>query len=243
VQDGRERERLLAAERAELEVATMRVRLEAERVAEMSRRVAAGVTNRQSLAAAEADLAAMEANLARVRLNIEEIQASARSARDDMSAPRVRQRDFVAERLRLELGAAQARLTRTEALAAEAKRRRDVGMTDRLAQVEVEARLAEARAEMERLVRRAELREEVVREGLAPAEVARREQRIHMEQELKLAEQLRALAEQRVEGLRQRRAVGVADQVDVLRAQLEAAERAAQIERIRQNLEAADRAP
>jgi hypothetical protein len=236
VQDGRERERLLAAERAELEVATMRVELARERAEAVRRAVAVGATDRQAMAAAQAELAAMEANLARLRLNMEEIQASAKPARDDLTAPRVRQRDYVAERLRLELATAQSRLVEAEALAADARRRRDAGIMERLAQVEVEAGLAEARSEMERLVRRAELREEVLRRNLAPAEVARREQRLELEQELKRAEALRALSQERLNGLRQRQAAGMVERLDVLGAEVEVLRREREIEAMRQLL-------
>ena len=69
-----------------------------------------GMIARADVAAIELELQSMQTNLDVIRLNLEEIQASSIPVRDDLAAPRVGQRDFVSERLRLAMLLAQKRL-------------------------------------------------------------------------------------------------------------------------------------
>ena len=63
----------------------------------------------------------------RARYNIEEITATSQPPRDELSAPLVGGRDFVKDRIMLDLAAAQERLTTAEKVYSETERRARVG--------------------------------------------------------------------------------------------------------------------
>jgi outer membrane protein TolC len=171
-------------------------------------------------------------------MSIEEIQLTARAPREDLAAPLVGGRDFVRDRIELELATAEERLAATEAALEEARRRHDVGIIPRTQLLEAEAGLAAARADFEILVARAELREAAVARSMSSRELAERAARLEIATRLRMTERLRELAAQQAEEARRRAAVGSIEEVDRLRAELELAEREVEIERLRAQIEA-----
>lgn len=241
VQDARERDALLAAERSELQLARARVDLELNRVREIRQKADVGIVGREALAAAEAELRAMEAKLDRILLNVEEIRATARAPRDDLAAPVVGGRDFMRARLNLDLARAQQGLTAAERTFAEVRQRHSVGATPRLALLDAEVEVARAKADLESLIGKLELRQELLKNNLSATEAARREQEVEQVRQLEVAEHVHRIAEERLALLREMSDVGQVEQIDVLRLQLEVAEQAAEIQRIRRSLEVPDR--
>src|SRR5688500_7516131 len=75
---------------------------------------------------------------ARAQLNSEEIEASSQPPRDDLNAPLVGGRDFVTERIRLDLANAQHWLVVAERALATADRRVRVGAVSDLARAEAQ---------------------------------------------------------------------------------------------------------
>ena len=68
-----------------------------------------GLTPTSAILSARSRLVEAEADLALAQLDIEELTASGRPVRADISSPRVNGRDFVTERLQIELDAASQR--------------------------------------------------------------------------------------------------------------------------------------
>jgi len=242
IQDARQRERLLSAAQAEERLAVLRLEIARAAYEDARRGFEVGLVGRASLAAADAERRAAEASVLRIRLDQEEIRATAAPPRDDIAAPMVGSRDFVSERLRLELPAAQQRLTAAEQEAAEVERRYQVGAVHRLALLDAQAEVARAKRELQRLAGKLDLRQAFLQQGLSVAEVENRLARLELLNDAELARQLHAVAEERLEDLRQRHAVGLVDRIEVMRAEVDVLKRAAELQAISRRLEAIDEA-
>lgn len=242
VQDARQREQLTVVAQAEYQVLLMRYDLARVAFAEARARFDTGVIGRESLAAAEAELRTMETRVARIRLNLEEIRAAAAQPRDEISAPFVGDRDFVSERLRLDLAGAQHHLTSAEMAVDEAERRHRVGATTGLALLEPQIALAHARSEMQRLAGMLQLREAFLQENLTVADVERRVQRHELVVEAERARILHGIAVDRLANLRERQALGAAEQLEVMRANVQVMERQMEMLQIARRLEMLDAA-
>ena len=158
VRNDRQRDTLLAAKQAELQLAATRLQIARSELENVRRRADVGLVGRESLAAAEAELQRMTSQLSRVRLDLQEIRASAKAPRDDLPAPLVDGQDFVRARLEQALRAAQKQLSAAETETAEVKRRALVGAAPHLRLLEAQAELARQQAEMQRVAGEIELR-------------------------------------------------------------------------------------
>jgi len=241
IQEAKDRKSLAALAKMEEQLAAMRLELARSAYEEAKRKFEVGVLGKTSLVAAEAELRAMEAKLARIRVNEEEIQATAAPPRDEISAPVVGSRDFVSERLRLDLMAAQQRLSSVEAAAGEAQRRVDVGTASRVALLEAQAELSRAESDLRRIASALDLRKEVISRSIPPADAERRLQRLELMSEADVARTLHQLAEERVSNLRRMYEIGRADQLELKRAEVEVLERRAEMEAIARRLQLLDR--
>jgi hypothetical protein len=180
----------------------------------------------------------MESQLARVQLDVQEIRASAKAPRDDLPAPLVDGRDYVRARLEQALASAQKELNAAEVEAEEVKRRALVGAAPRLRVLEAQAALARQKAEMQRVAGELDLRRRFLARELKPGEVTLEAQRLQIESEIRAVQMQRQLADARLEKVKEAARVGAAERVELLRAQLEAAEQQAALERTKRELEA-----
>lgn len=238
VQQSQTRSSLLEAARAEQELIQLRYELARREYELQKTRYDVGALTRASLLEAEAGLRAMEMALRRNQLRQEEIQATAAPPRDDISAPLVGGRDFVSERVQLDLAAAEERLAAAERNFEDVRRRMQIGTSTPAEQLEAEAELARARHEMELLGTRLSVRREFVSGDVGVPEIERRLQEREIMVEIALAERLHELAEQRLANMRQLRAAGTIDQVELLRTEVEVIERTMELQRLSQRLEA-----
>src|SRR5688572_28885411 len=193
VQQSRDRATLLTTMESEQRVAEMQLELVRNELELVRRRVEAGVVGRESLSQAESALRAAEIKMNRVQLNIAEIRASGAAPRDEISAPLVGNRDFVKERLQLDLVLAQQKLAVAEQTAAETDRRVQLGVVDRLAALQTKAELTRARVDLELLARTVELREQFLQEKQQPADVANAVQRLRLQSELQFMQEHHAM--------------------------------------------------
>jgi len=161
--------------------------------------------------------------------------------RDEISASVVGSRDFVGERLRLDLIAAQQRLSSVEAAAGTAQRRVEVGTASRVALLEGQAELSRAKSDLRRIASALDLRKEVISRSIPPADAERRLQRLELMSEADVARTLHQLAEERVANLRRLHEIGRADQLELKRAEVEVLERRAEMEAIARRLQLLDR--
>lgn len=237
VQDAKQRETLTATSRVEEQLAATRLDLARAAFEDARRKFEVGLIPPTSLAAAEAEVKAMESNLARIRLNQEEIRATAAPPRDELTAPLAGSRDFVSERLQLELRGAQQRVSSLEAALQGVQKRLDVGTAPQMAVLEAQTELSRARGELQVLAGRLDLRREFLKESLPPADVELRVQRMDLTQRLQAARAQQNLAQQRLDQLRRLLDVGRADQLDVKRAELEVLEQRAALQALQRRLE------
>jgi hypothetical protein len=237
VQDARERDRLTDAARSEEALIRVRLDLARTELDEAQRKFDVGSGDRQSLLTAQRQLKAMEISLARIQLDAEEIRATSATPRNDLDAPPVGGRDFVRERLTLDLKGAQQELALAEQGAAEATRRVEIGVAAPTLRLQAESDLAKARARMQQLIAALDLRQrylkgDIKRETL-PAAVRRSELTLQLgstQREIEAASARAAEVRSLVE-------LGRASQLDAKRAEVELLERQLELKRIQQELE------
>jgi len=238
VQDARERDRLTDSARSEEALIRVRLDLAQTELQAAQRKFDVGLIGPESLLAAQRQLKALEASLARTQLDIEEIRATSSTPRTNLDAPLVGGRDFVSERLNLDLKDAQRELAMAEQTVTQAMQRVEVGIAPPTVRLQAETDLAKARARMQQLIATLDLRQrylkgEIKREALAPA-ARRTELTFQLESTQREIDLLGA----RVAEVHSQLEIGRAGELDVKRAEVELLERQLQLKRIQQELDA-----
>ncbi len=236
VQDVRQRDRLIESVRSDEGLARLRVDLARADLQETRRRFETGATGPESLEASEQRLRDMETALARLRLDIEEIRATSVAPRNDLEAPLVGQRDFVRERLVLELESAQRALVATERALAQARGRVEVGMALPAVLMRAEADMLHARAEMQRLRATLDMRARALRGEIKGDDLARALRRTELILQVDRAQRELEMARVRVERVRGMVEIGTAAPIDFKRAEVELLEREVELNRLREEL-------
>jgi outer membrane protein TolC len=179
----------------------------------------------------------METVLSKLQLDIEEIRATSASPRNELDASLVGQRDFVRERLALELENAQRALVAAERAVDGARVRVEVGTGKRAALLQAEAQLAQARSDMQRLRAMLDMRQRALRGEIKGDDLARQVRRIKLTLELERAQRELKLTRERVDELRRSFAVGMTGQLDLKRAEVELLEHEVELKRLRDELD------
>ena len=239
IADAGRRDSLLEAGQAQLHILAMRLDLARAQLAEARRKADVGAAGPESVAAAVAEQRAAETAVARAQLNVEEIRATSQPPRDDLNAPRAGGRDFVTERLRLALAAAQFRLNAAEAARDEASRRERLGIVGPLVPLEAELAVTEARARLASLAEREKLRREFLEAGTLVEELMRSQEQKHLQLEAMVAQQRVTLARERLSTLERGHAAGTVTQLEVLRAMVTLREREMELQALARRLRAA----
>ena len=232
IRDAARRDSLLDAAKADATLAGVRLNLARERFTETRRRFDVGLSDATSLASADAELREMEAQVMRTRYNIEEITATAQAPRDDLNSPLVGSRDFVKDRVMLDLMAAQRRLTAAEGGAAESERRERAGATSEFATLEARVEVERARAAMAVLAQRLTLRKEFVERGTPIEQLSARLATTELQQDIAVAQQEVTLAQQRAAQAERQRAAGVVTEFYLVQAKLKALEREVELQQL-----------
>jgi hypothetical protein len=240
VQDARERDRLIESVQSELELAQLRLNLARTDYEDTRRRFEVGMTDRESLEAAERRLREMQTAIAKLQLDIAEIRATAAAPRNELDAPLVGQRDFVRERVALELENAQRALVAAERAVEEGRRRVEIGTASRAALLRAETELAQARAEMQRLRVQLDIRQRALRGEIKAEEIARTVRLATFTLQLERAQREMEIARARLVEVRRLVEVGTAAPLDAKRAEVELLEREMELKRLRQELEKLD---
>lgn len=237
VQDARQREQLITAIQAELQLAGMRLDLARTEFQDAQTKFEVGLIGAATLAAAEVELREMELAVARLRLNQEEVRATAAPPSDDLSAPVVGSRDFVSERLKLDLAQAQQRLTSLERTLEEVQRRERTGAASKLSLLEVEAQTTQAKRDLQLLAAKFNMRRDFLERDLSAQQVEHDLQRLELQIQAAAAREMQELSQQRLTNLRRLQEVGGVDQLEVKRAELEFLERQMELQRVMQQLQ------
>jgi len=237
MQEAKQRDALIDAVKSEEALARLRLQLAESNYQEARRKFEVGTATPEALQAAEAELQVTRGTIKRLQLDAEEIQATSQAVRNDLQAPLVGQRDFVSDRLQVDLLSTQAALVSAERAMANTKRRFDVGVATRVALLQAETELVQARARLMELqetlaLRRRAVGGEVKKEDLAPAL-----RRLELSSQQQSLERQLALAQARIEEIRRQSAVGLASELDLKRAEIELLERKVEMQRLQQELE------
>ena len=232
IRDAARRDSLLEAAKADATLAAVRLNLARERVSETKRRFDVGASDATSLANADAELREMEAQVMRTRYNIEEITATAQAPRDDLNSPLIGGRDFVKDRIMLDLMAAQRRLTAAEGAASESERRERAGAASELATLESRVEVERARAGMTVLAQRLSLRKEFIERATPIEQLSARLANAELQQDIAVAQQELTLARQRAAEAERQRAAGVVTEFYLVQAKLKALEREAELQQL-----------
>jgi hypothetical protein len=224
-QDARQRDAMIEAAQSEEALARLRVQLAEAEYQEARRRFETGAAGRETLQAAEQQLRAMLAALKRIVLDMEEIRATSVAPRNDLQAPLVGDRDFVRERLRLQLEAAQQALVAAEQAMTEAQKRIEVGIAPPIAKVQAEREVAEARAQLQQAGAALELRQRLLKGEIKPEQTAAMLRRMELTLQRERLQRDVELANMRVQELRRLVEVGVTSQLELKRAEVDLLER------------------
>jgi hypothetical protein len=237
LQDARKRDLLIDTARSEEALVRLRVELAENDYQNARRRFEVGAVGRETLQAAERELAALKTALARIALDIEEIAVTSEAPRNDLQAPLVGQRDFVRDRLRLDLELAQQELRAAEQVVTEADLRVKVGVAPRTVQLQAQADVEQARALMQQLRAKIEFRQRFLKDEIKFEEMAAALRRMQLMVQRDRIERDMALARSRVDEVRRLVEVGQASQLELKRAEVEVLEREVELQRVRQELE------
>lgn len=236
IRENAQRDSLLETAQSDLALAGLRLELARTRLADVNSKFQAGVVGRMSIGAAESELRQMEAQAARAKLNIEEIRASSLPPRDELNAPLVGRRDFVTERMTLDLFTAQQQMTAAEQALSDAERQFRVGAVPELAVQDAKLELTRARAALGTLAERRKLRKEFIDQGTAVDQLNRRFQQAQVRFDAMVAQEAVNVLRQRLEALRKQHAIGAASELDVLRAEIDLKEREAELQLLARQL-------
>jgi len=232
IRDSARRDSLLEAARADASLAAVRLDVAVERFVNAKRRFDAGAGDATLVANAIAELRAMEVQVTRARYNMEEITATSQPPRDDLSAPLVGSRDFVKDRINVDLFAAQQRLTAAESAYEETERRARVGAGSELATVEASAEVTRARGAMAVLAQKQALRKEFVDRGTPVEQLTARLATAQLQQDVVVAQQELKLAQERAARLERQREAGVVAESELIQAKLKVQERELELQQL-----------
>jgi hypothetical protein len=180
-----------------------------------------GAAGRDAVLEAYSLMRAAEVEFEVDALNIEEIRATKASPRDDLNSPLVSGRDFVKSRLQLRLSAQQQRVQSLKEQVQEQQRRFDAGAADRIAVLESKATLDAAQAELALLARKIQLREQYLTKQMSFEAASKSIEELDLRNQYQLATGALQIASERLALLEKRKTMGAAEDMEVLRAQLD----------------------
>ena len=243
VRESARRDSLLDAAKAELSLTQLRLQLAQAAFADVTKKIKIGAASSEGLVQAERDLRSMEARLAKSQLNILEIQATSLAARDELNAPLVNGRDFVLERIQFDLQEAQQQLVAAEAAFSNTESRFRAGVATELARAEAQLDLERARRALALLAERMTLRREFVQRATPADQLTTRLGATELRLDALLAQKTLELSRSRLEMVEKQRAIGAAEEIDVMRARLEVKERELDLQRLAIQLQRLNRTP
>jgi hypothetical protein len=237
VRGNAQKDSVLEAANSEAMLAAMRYGLAKTQYAEEQKRVAAGADATSTLAQSELQVAEAEQQVARTILNVREIQASGLPPRDDLNAPLVKGEDFVKQRLTAQAMLADKRLRTAERNADESKRRVAVGAAEESQATAADLDVIRARGQLAVLAERLKARAEFLEKGTPMQDLARRIERVEVQQSIVAVQQSLKAAQAALTLLERRQAVGATQEVEVLRARLAVAEQQVELGRLSKRLQ------
>lgn len=233
-----ELERSLAAER---EMRLFQLGVANAEVQQVRGGVAMGAVSAQTAFAAITAQHEAERALARIDLDLAEVRLTNAQPRNDLGAPKVANRDFVMERLRVEASYLVERMGRAEQKAAVIEERWKSGLELQGALADAQAELADRRRDLKLTMAKVKLRDQFLSGAIKPAEMTRELQATTMEAEFERAFQLVQVSRSRLTTVQERYKVGLSVALDVKRAELDLMERELMLKRMQVEVQRAVR--
>ena len=238
IQDARQRSSLTESVNAEMQLMETRLQLAEAEYQDARRRYELGTAGRDTLTAAEQQVREATAALRRLQLDLAEIRLTASSPRNELTAPLVGQRDFVRDRLLLELEKTERALAAAEQRTQAVRERIEIGTASKAALAQAEAERLRATSEMRLLQRQIELRKQFLQNKLDAEQITREQRRTELTLRAQLAESELAAAQDRLSELRRGADVGMVGELEVKRAEVALLERQIELQRLRREVDA-----
>ena len=215
-----QRDLLLETVEKRAAIAKQRLGLVTQQLRDVQQRVSVGIEPTESVADAQFKVIEAGAELKSIELDIAEIQATGREPMHALSAPVISGRDFVMERLRVEMSVPATALELAKAQARGVRGRFEVGVADATAVEAAATRVIELEAAVEVFQRKIGIRQTFVRGGL-PAAVAEL-RRLEAETDLRRTTLARRIdvARRQVHDLKARIEIGTANPLNLAEAEL-----------------------
>ena len=219
-QGNERRDQLAASFELRVQLARQRLALAKEQLLMAERRVSTGTASKLVLAEGGFEVAEAEAQLKSMELQLEEVRITGREPRSEISSPLVTGRDFVSQRLRIEMSVPETAVELERARLRETETRFQVGMADRI-EVEVcRVRALEVELALEAFRRKVDIRQKFLTGGVDAVETELRVLESEAEQRKKTLAPKVELAQREMERVSARVRVGTAQSVEVVETKL-----------------------
>jgi len=194
----------------EVKIKTAFLGLKKDRAVQAQNQYSLGLVSEDETLVAQLGAARAAADLEKSLLDLKEVKASGQAPRDEIYAPRVGGRDFIAERLGIEKKVLQADLDLRRARTERALQRRvEMGLVPKSALSEFEAALADQEAAIGDIENRLALRRRFIAGEISAAELEIQVRMSAAEEELREAQSSIETIRPRLEELRAKAAVGL----------------------------------
>ncbi|MGD8327812.1 MAG: hypothetical protein PVJ49_00165 [Acidobacteriota bacterium] len=227
-----------------LQLARKRLELIEQEAAAIERRAAVGSASVEEQAQMRMAVADSEGQLRLLELQLEEVLASGREPVGEVSSPVIRGRDFVTERLEVELQIAQQMFELVQGEVDRERTRFEIGTGGRAQLEVVQLALADREQRVRSLQRRLEIRDDFVGRRISGVEAELMVRIADTEGELEVARRRFELTQRELDTVRERVRLGIetpitANQYELALAEAEAQLRLAEVELevLRQELE------
>jgi hypothetical protein len=237
VQEARQQELLLAEVQGNLRLAELEMDLIMSQYEEAEDHYQAGLLPRDAILSARLALLRAETRLERLQLDEEEIRATGRAPRNELSAPRVRGQDLVTERLELERSVAMEELTVAQAQLSRMQELYESEVVGNLQLMEGMAPVRQAESRVRELERRMELRRQVLEGAISGEEAEREVELSQVRGELDVLERASERAAMQLGTAEERVGQGLAGESELLGARLQLLQFETRMEVLRMKLD------
>lgn len=237
IQDIKTREMLLAQVEGQIRIVELQMQLVRTHLAEIQEQHQDQLVGEEAVLAATIKCREVEAEFARLRLDQEEIRISGKEPQNAISAPLIGGRDFVTERLRLQLSVAQEHASVIEKRLARLRALEDSGLINTAEVEKVMAEFMEAsnRAEYFRYMIRA--RQRFIKGELTGEEVEREVELSEARNQLESKRLLFETARNRFSRIKSLLESGAVNESELMRSQLELLEREVELQLLQMRLQ------
>jgi outer membrane protein TolC len=214
------------------DLAKQRFALVSDEVREVERRLSVGAADNQAVGEARLKMADAEAQVRIAQLLLQEVAITGRDPRSELSAPRVGGRDFVGERLRVEMSVPERALAIEQARLRDLQARVEIGVGT-LADLAVsQVRVAEIELALQAFKARLEIRQKFLSGGVDAVETDLRGLEAGSDRERRTLQRRIELAKTQLQTVQSRVEVGLATNVELTEAQLKLQELSTDLVRV-----------